>query len=94
MNRHFKDTVYYLRRAGEHARIGIREELEPVEARIRAAIGREQEPEQGRVETIRSRVIEGAYQAKEEARAILADARARIRSARRVGEDEQRAGSA
>ncbi|PSQ39186.1 hypothetical protein BRD13_03950 [Halobacteriales archaeon SW_5_70_135] len=31
MNKHFEDARYYLKRAGEHAKLGLREELEPVE---------------------------------------------------------------
>ena len=35
MNKHFEDTQYYLKRAGETAKKGIAEELEPVEERVR-----------------------------------------------------------
>lgn len=36
MNRHFHDARYYLQRAGEHVKLGLKEELEPVEHRVRA----------------------------------------------------------
>ena len=45
MNKHFEDALYYLRRAGEHAKAGLQEELEPVEAKLREVTGREREEE-------------------------------------------------
>ncbi|PSQ44086.1 hypothetical protein BRD17_04800 [Halobacteriales archaeon SW_7_68_16] len=54
MNKHFEDARYYLKRAGEHAKEGISEELEPVEERVRELTGREEEPEPGRLETVRA----------------------------------------
>jgi hypothetical protein len=45
MNRHFEDAWYYLRRAGEHLAVGLREEAAPVERRVRKALGREREDE-------------------------------------------------
>jgi len=32
MSKHFEDARYYLGRAAEHAKAGVKEELEPVEA--------------------------------------------------------------
>jgi hypothetical protein len=43
MNKHFEDAWYYARRAGEHLTRGLREELTPVERRLREATGREEE---------------------------------------------------
>jgi hypothetical protein len=43
MNKHFKDAWYYARRAGKHLTRGLREELTPVERRLRKATGREKE---------------------------------------------------
>ena len=45
MNRHFEDAWYYLRRAGNHLAVGLREEAELVERRVREALGREPAPE-------------------------------------------------
>ena len=45
MNRHFADARYYLKRAGETASKGVREELAPLEARVRELTGAEDEPE-------------------------------------------------
>jgi hypothetical protein len=56
MNRHFEDTAYYLKRAGETATAGVRETIAPVERRVRALTGREREPEPTTVETIKARV--------------------------------------
>ncbi|ELZ35054.1 hypothetical protein C474_00240 [Halogeometricum pallidum JCM 14848] len=41
MNRHFEDAWYYLRRAGGHLAVGLREEAAPLERRVRKAVGRE-----------------------------------------------------
>ena len=43
MNKHFEDAWYYARRAGKHLTRGLREELTPVERRLREATGREKE---------------------------------------------------
>ncbi|WP_135824489.1 DUF7553 family protein [Halorussus ruber] len=43
MNKHFEDAWYYARRAGKHLTRGLREELTPVERRLRTATGREKE---------------------------------------------------
>ena len=56
MNKHYEDTLYYLKRAGEHATLGVAETLEPVEAKARELTGREAEPEPGRLETLRTKV--------------------------------------
>jgi hypothetical protein len=42
MNKHFQDAWYYLRRAFDHLRIGVAEELAPVEAAMRARFGWEE----------------------------------------------------
>jgi hypothetical protein len=41
MNKHFEDAWYYARRAGKHLTRGVREELAPVERRLRETTGRE-----------------------------------------------------
>lgn len=56
MNKHYEDTMYYLKRAGDHAKLGVAETLEPVEAKARELTGREAEPEPGRLETLREQV--------------------------------------
>jgi len=43
MNRHFRDAWYYARRTAGHLWRGLREELRPIERRLRAATGRERE---------------------------------------------------
>jgi len=47
MNKHFEDTLYHLRRAGETARKGVGEAVEPIEGTVRGLAGREKEPGQG-----------------------------------------------
>jgi hypothetical protein len=58
MNKHFEDARYYLGRAVEHAAEGLREELGPVEERVRELVGAEREPEPTRVERIQSELRE------------------------------------
>ena len=59
MNRHFEDTLYYLKRAGKTAKRGVTEEIEPVETKVRELTGQEteSEPEPGRVEAARQRAV-------------------------------------
>ncbi|WP_135829186.1 DUF7553 family protein [Halorussus halobius] len=57
MNKHFEDAWYYARRAGTNLSRGLREELEPVERRVRAAAGREVE-DQSRSRRWRSKLNE------------------------------------
>jgi len=54
MNKHFEDTRYYVKRAGETAKRGIAEELEPIEERVQAITGRGKEPEPSRLEEVRA----------------------------------------
>jgi hypothetical protein len=82
MNKHFTDARYYLRRAGEHLAAGLREELAPVEAKLRALTGREPDPEPSRVESIREDLVDLERRAEGEARAAIADARERIATGR------------
>ncbi|WP_415378512.1 hypothetical protein [Halosimplex sp. TS25] len=56
MNRHFEDTLYYLKRAVRAASKGVTEEVAPAEAKVRELTGREKEPEPGRIGRIRTKV--------------------------------------
>ncbi|RQG91561.1 hypothetical protein EA462_06280 [Natrarchaeobius halalkaliphilus] len=56
MNKHFHDSLYYLKRAGEHAKLGVESQLEPAIKRVRERLGNEPEPEQSRLEAVRSEV--------------------------------------
>jgi hypothetical protein len=46
MNKHFEDAWYYLGRAVDHLRIGLSEELDPVEAAVRERFGWETESDE------------------------------------------------
>jgi hypothetical protein len=46
MNKHFEDAWYYLGRAADHLRIGLEEELEPLEAALRERFGWEEEEDE------------------------------------------------
>lgn len=82
MNKHFEDAVYYLGRAGEHAKEGVMAELDPVEARVRELTGREKEPEPSRLEKLQGDLKELEGRAEGEAKEAIADARERIRQYR------------
>ncbi|MFB6138815.1 MAG: hypothetical protein ABEJ26_00075 [Halosimplex sp.] len=78
MNRHFEDTLYYLKRAGKTASKGVQEELAPVESKVRGITGREREPEPGRVEAIRADLKSVQAKAEGEAKEAIGEARAAI----------------
>ena len=86
MNKHFEDTRYYLKRATETAAAGLREELEPLEARFRELTGQEEEPEVSRIAAIREELETLEERAEGEAKEAIAQARAKLAAYR-----EQRA---
>jgi len=83
MNRHFEDAKYYLNRAAETGKKGLREELGPVEDRFRELTGREKEPEPTRLEKLQQDITEMEKNAEGEARRALTSARSRIEEYRR-----------
>ena len=87
MNRHFEDTRYYVKRAGETAKKGVSEELEPIEERVKQLTGREEEPEPGRLDELRAELRELQHRAEEEATEVIETAREKLETVR-----EQRAG--
>ncbi|WP_336002437.1 DUF7553 family protein [Halorientalis halophila] len=82
MNKHFEDAGYYLKRAGETAKRGVVEELEPVQRRVEKLTGGEDEPEPGRLEEVRADLKEIQGRAEGEAKEAIAKARERIDSYR------------
>lgn len=83
MNKHFEDTQYYLKRAGETAKRGVVEELEPVEERFKKLTGGEEEPAPGRLEEVREDLKEIQMKAEGEAKKAIADAREKIETYRK-----------
>lgn len=85
MNKHFRDSLYYLKRAGEHASLGVRETVEPVVDRARERLGRESEtdPEPSRIETVRDEVATLERSASRRVRGVVGTARERVRDGRR-----------
>ncbi len=79
MNKHFEDTQYYLKRAGETAKRGVSEELEPVRERFESVVGEEEEPEPGRVEKVRADLKELQVKAEGEAKESIAEARGKLK---------------
>jgi len=86
MNKHFEDTRYYLKRAGETAKKGIEEELEPVRERVDELVGDEEEPEPGRIEALQEDLSEIQERAEGEAKEAIGDARERLGSIREKSE--------
>ena len=78
MNKHFEDARYYVKRAGETAKKGVKEELEPVEQRLKKLTGRETEPEPGRLDQIKADLKEVQGKAEGEAKEAIADAREKV----------------
>ncbi|MEF8813674.1 MAG: hypothetical protein V5A55_07635 [Halovenus sp.] len=79
MNKHFEDTRYYLKRAGETAKRGIQEELEPLQERVQELTGEdEEEPESGRIETLRADLKAVGERAEGEAKEAIEQAREKL----------------
>ncbi|MFC4541593.1 hypothetical protein ACFO5R_06605 [Halosolutus amylolyticus] len=88
MNNHFHDSLYYLRRAGEHAILGLRDVADDAETRVRSLTGREVEPER-RVDRVRDDLETVAGQA----RATIAAARSSLDERGRSGETKYPVGA-
>ena len=78
MNKHFEDARYYLKRAGETASKGLKEELEPVETRFRELTGTEEEPEPSRLEAVKADLKALQERAEGEAETAIGQAREKI----------------
>lgn len=82
MNKHFEDTRYYLKRAAEHAKAGVEEELEPLQEKVQGLVGEEEEPEPSRVEQLQNDLQDLEKKAEGEARERIAEARAKVQAYR------------
>ena len=83
MNKHFEDARYYIGRATEHAKEGIREELEPIEERFRQMTGKEdEEPEPGRLDRVQDELEKVQGRAQGETKEAVGKARERIQQYR------------
>ncbi|WP_049920789.1 DUF7553 family protein [Halopiger djelfimassiliensis] len=90
MNKHFHDSLYYLTRAGEHAKLGIRTTLESVRERVRELTGREPEPEPNRLETLRAELTALEENAEGRARDAVKRARRTLGASRSNGASAER----
>ncbi|WP_435062892.1 DUF7553 family protein [Halobaculum sp. EA56] len=88
MSKHFEDARYYLGRAADHAKEGVKEELEPLEERVRVLVGKETEPEPSRLERLEADLKELSTTAEGEAKAAVQDARDRLRDYRESRSEE------
>lgn len=77
MNNHFEDAWYYGKRAGKHLSRGLREELAPVERRVRETLGLERE-ELSRRERLRKELKVAEDEAARRARRAMRRARKRV----------------
>jgi predicted nucleic acid-binding Zn-ribbon protein len=77
MNKHFQDTRYYLKRAGETATKGIGEEVEPVRNRLESITGGA-EPEPSRLERLRADLASVRERVAAEANAARRSVRKRL----------------
>lgn len=95
MSKHFEDARYYLGRAAEHAKAGMKEELETAEERVRELAGLEEEevPEPSRIEKLQAELQELEERAEGEAKEAVTNARKRLQAYRgesdESGESEQ-----
>jgi molecular chaperone GrpE (heat shock protein) len=79
MNKHFEDAQYYLKRAGETAAEGVKEEIEPLADRVKDVAGIEDEPEPSRVDRLREDLEELQERAEGETKEAIGNARERLR---------------
>jgi uncharacterized protein YjbJ (UPF0337 family) len=84
MNRNFEDARYYLGRAAETAKAGLKEEVENIEDRVRDLTGLEdnEEPEAGRIEHLQQDLVELEERVEGEARERVMEARQRLEAYR------------
>ncbi|WP_066417785.1 DUF7553 family protein [Halorubrum aethiopicum] len=89
MSKHFEDARYYLGRAAEHAKAGVKEELAPLQERVSKLVGDEpeEEPEPSRLEKLQTDLKALEERAEGEAREAVKSARERVEAYRK--RDEQ-----
>ena len=90
MAKHFEDARYYMGRAVEHAKAGVKEELEPLEERVRELTGREkdEEPEPSRLESLQAELRELEQRVEGETKEAVQNARGRLLAYRKDRESE------
>ncbi|MBP1922295.1 uncharacterized protein YjbJ (UPF0337 family) [Halorubrum alkaliphilum] len=90
MSKHFEDARYYLGRATEHAKAGIKEELEPLQERVSKLVGDEPEegPEPSRLDKLQADLKDLEERAEGEAREAVASARERVDAYRSRNDDQ------
>lgn len=78
MNKHFKDSWYYLKRAGKTGRKGVTETLSPVERTAREYLGREREPRPTRSDRFEMKLESLQRSAERTIRTAIGRARERV----------------
>lgn len=82
MNRNFEDAWYYVKRAGETAARGVREELEPVERRLTRLTGGEEAEPAGWFEELQADVERARARVEREVKETMREARGKFRKYR------------
>jgi len=84
MNKHFEDARYYMNRAVDTAKEGVKEEMEPVREKFQQTVGTEEEPEPepSGLEKIQDQLEDIEGRAEGEARRAITSAKGRIKSYR------------
>lgn len=88
MNRQFRDARYYLTRGGEHLVAGVREELAPVETKVREYVGEEEVEPETRIERLQAELASFEQRAEGEAREAFETARTRLDDVRERRREE------
>ena len=91
MAKHFEDARYYMGRAVEHAKAGVKEELEPLEERVRELTGREKavEPEASRLENLQNELKGLEQRVEGETKEAVQNARGRLLAYRKDTDTEE-----
>lgn len=87
MNKHFDDSRYYLKRAGEHAKLGVTETVKPYTTRLRELIGRDSEsdPEPDRLDAVRNELTSLEQKAVGRVHGVTGNARSAVFGGRSSG---------
>jgi len=78
MNRHFEDTLYYLKRAGTTVKRGVLVEVEPLTSKVESVTGDEPESEAGRLDDVRATIGSTRTKVQSEARQVVGAVRETI----------------
>jgi len=79
MNKHFHDSLYYLRRAATHTRLGAAAYRARLANWVRTRLGRESDHDPSRIDRVRADVHTLEHRAETRARTTVKDVRDRVK---------------